>query len=84
LAESFGELEGADGSSGLTTGEQPSGGARNADGGVSAPGADQFADEVGEGRRERDRFAAQLDAGVVVADLDVVERQTGDHGGCWA
>jgi hypothetical protein len=54
---------------------------RNADGGVAAPCAGQVADEVGKGCGEHDRFAAQPDAGVVVADLDVVEGQAADRGG---
>jgi hypothetical protein len=37
------------------------------DDGVTASGVDQFADEVGHGCREHDRFAAQSDSGVVVA-----------------
>ena len=62
LAESFGELVGADRAAGLPAGEQPGRGALVAEGGVAVAGGDELQDQGGEGLGEDDGLAAEPDA----------------------
>jgi len=81
VAQAFGELEGADGLARLAAGEQPWPGSWGADDGVSAAGACQVADEVGEWLGKDDRFSAQAQADGVRGGLEVVEGESADCGG---
>lgn len=78
LAESFGELVGADRAAGLAAGEQPWRCAVVADGGVPLPARGNLADEVGEWFGKDDRLAAQTDPHVVFIGIDVVEGEAAD------
>ena len=68
---------GAEGLPGLAAGEQPWRVVVAADGGVAASGGDEFADESGEWFGEQDRFSAEPEPDLSVADLDVVDGESG-------
>ncbi len=84
LAESFGQLVGADRAAGLPAGEQPWGGSLVADGGVAAAGGDEVKDEAGQRFGEHDGFTAQPQPYLVVAGLNVVDGEAADRGRPWA
>ena len=83
LAESFGECVGADRSAGLPAGEQPSGGAGVADGGVSATGRGDRADKGGNGLGQHDGLAAEAEPDRSHG-VDVVEGRRLIVAGHWA
>ena len=65
------ELVGADRASGLAAGEQPGRGALVADGGVASPGGGDLEDEGVERLGKDDWLAAEPEAYLVAAGLDV-------------
>ena len=77
LAEPFGELEGADGAAGLSAGEQPGRGALVADGCVSVAGGGELKGQGVQRLGEDDGLAAEPEAYLAVADLDVAEGEPG-------
>ena len=81
LAQSSGEAVCADRPSGLTSGKQPWRGSRVAEGGVAPSGCDEDEDETGERFGQRDGLAAQADAYLLLAGLDVVEGEAAEGGG---
>src|SRR6266516_1297082 len=80
LAQALGHLVGADRSSGLAAGEQPGRGALVADGGVTPPGGDDLEDQHVERLGKDDWLAAELDAYLAAAGLDVAEGELADRG----
>ena len=80
LAQSFAEMLGADRQAGPSAGEQPLGGALVAEGRVSVPGGDEFADQGGEGFGQHDGFAAEPELHLVLVGVDVIEGEAADRG----
>jgi hypothetical protein len=81
LAESLGELFGADRLAGPSAGEEPAGAALLAECRVPVPGGDQAQHERGEGFGQLDRFASETQPHLLLVDVDVVEGEPGDRGG---
>lgn len=81
LAQSFGELVGADRLAGAATGEQPGGGSLVAERGVAATSGGEVDDQAGEWFGQRYGFVAEAEAHWVFGGLHILEGEAADRGG---